>query len=187
MKLVVALGNPTEKYTNTRHNVGFMVADKIAKKYNLEFLNQSKLKSMVIKTKLNQKDLLIIKPQTYMNLSGEAVIATCNFFKIKNEDIIVVYDDLSLNIGKLRFRASGSDGGHNGIKSILQVLGSKNIHRLKIGIGPQPQNIPAEHFVLANFKIDELLPLNDSLDKAVTAIETYLTQGINIAQNKYNN
>ena len=120
-----------------------------------------------------------------MNLSGEAVRAVADYYKIQLSDILIVFDDLSLDIGKIRFRANGSDGGHNGIKSVIQHLGSKDVARLKIGIGPQP-NIPSEVFVLQNFSKEELEMLKTTLIKAKDGIACYFTQGMAEAQNKFN-
>ena len=150
MKLVVGLGNIGDKYCFTRHNVGFMVVDKWAIMNDVSFKEEKKLKCMLTKFRRGFEDIMLIKPTTYMNLSGEAVIAVMNYYKIDREDVIIVYDDLSLELGKMRFRPSGSDGGHNGIKSVLKSVGTTNVARLKIGIGPQPP-IPAETFVLQNF------------------------------------
>ncbi|MBR6126289.1 aminoacyl-tRNA hydrolase, partial [bacterium] len=122
---------------------------------------------------------------TFMNLSGEAVRAVVDYYKIDIKDVLIVYDDLSLNLGKIRFRADGSDGGHNGIKSVIQHLGTINVARLKIGIGPQP-SIPSEVFVLQNFSQEELETLKTTLTSAKEGIACYFTEGIQAAQNKFN-
>ena len=124
MKLVVGLGNIGNKYTFTRHNAGFMLADSIALNNNLTFRENSKLKSLITNFRYGNEDYIIIKPPTFMNLSGEAVRAVIDYYKIAVEDIIIVHDDLSLPLGKIRLRSNGSDGGHNGIKSIIQHLGT---------------------------------------------------------------
>lgn len=183
MKLIIGLGNPGEKYLFTRHNAGFMAVDFFALNNDQSFKNESKLKSLVAKFKFEGEDIVVIKPQTYMNLSGEAIIAVMNFYKIEKKDILVIYDDISLDTGTLRFRANGSDGGHNGIKSIIQTLGSKDFDRLKIGIGPQP-NIPSESYVLQNFTKEELETIKETLKQPL--IEHYLKEGIEKSQNVYN-
>lgn len=183
MKLIVGLGNFEDKYLFTRHNVGFMAVDFLAASYNQTFKADKKLKSLITKFKLNGEDVILVKPLTYINLSGEAVSAVMSFYKIDIKDVLIVFDDLSIDLGKLRFRASGSDGGHNGIKSIIQHLGTKNFSRLKIGIGPQP-NIPSEAFVLQNFSKEELESLKAILKQPM--IEFYLKEGIEKAQNQYN-
>lgn len=185
MKLIAGLGNIGEKYLFTRHNAGFMVADKLAYDNNFEFREEKKLKCLLAKTKINGEDIIIIKPTTFMNLSGEAVIAVMNYYKIEVKDILIIYDDLSLDIGKIRFRANGSDGGHNGIKSIIKHLGTKDFDRIKVGIGPQPP-IPSEAFVLQNFTKEQLEEMKVSVKRTTEAVEFYLENGIAKAQNSYN-
>ena len=185
MKAIIGLGNPEVKYKNTRHNVGFMVLDKWAVDNNLTFKEEKKLKCFLTKFNHNGEDILLVKPTTFMNLSGEAVIAVANYYKIDIKDILIIFDDLSLDLGKIRFRANGSDGGHNGIKSIIQHLGTKDFARLKIGIGPQPP-IPSESFVLQNFPKDKLDELKEVLKRSISAVECFLDNGIDKAQNLYN-
>lgn len=185
MKLIAGLGNIGNKYTFTRHNAGFMLLDSIALNNNLTFSENSRLKCLKTNFKSGIDDYLLVKPTTFMNLSGEAVRAVMDYYKISLEDVLIVYDDLSLDIGKIRFRANGSDGGHNGIKSVIQHLGTKEVARLKIGIGPQP-NIPSEVFVLQNFTKDELELLKTAITKAKSGITCYFNEGIASAQNKYN-
>lgn len=183
MKLIVGLGNFEDKYLFTRHNVGFMVVDFFANLNGQSFKIEKKLKSAIAKFKYNNEDVILIKPLTYMNLSGEAVSAVMNFYKIEIKDVLIIYDDISLDLGKLRFRSSGSDGGHNGIKSIIQHLGSKEFDRLKVGIGPQP-NIPSEAFVLQNFAKEELERLKEVIKTPI--IKDYMEKGMEKAQNLYN-
>ena len=185
MKLIVGLGNIGDKYVFTRHNVGFMLVDSIALNSNLNFRENTRLKSLMTNLRDGYNDFLFIKPTTFMNLSGEAVRAIMDYYKIAIKDILIVYDDLSLELGKIRFRSNGSDGGHNGIKSIIKHLGTNNIARLKIGIGPQP-NIPSEVFVLQNFSKEELEILKTTISRAKEAIDCYFKEGIAIAQNKFN-
>lgn len=179
MKLIIGLGNFEDKYFFTRHNAGFIAVDFFVQANNQSFKQEKKLKSWVAKF----GDVVVIKPLTYMNLSGEAVRAVMDFYKIDVKDILVIFDDISLDLGRVRFRASGSDGGHNGIKSIIQHIGTKDFDRLKIGIGPQP-NIPSEAFVLQNFTKDEFEKLKEILKQPI--IEDYLTGGIEKVQNLYN-
>ena len=185
MKLVVGLGNIGDKYCFTRHNVGFMVVDKLAIEKGVSFKEDKKLKCFIGKFKHGIDDIVLIKPTTFMNLSGDAVQLVMNYYKIDIKDVVIVYDDLSLELGKIRFRANGSDGGHNGIKSIIKHLGTQNVARLKIGIGPQP-NLPSEVFVLQNFAKDELENLKPVLSKAKEGISCYFKEGISVAQNKFN-
>lgn len=186
MKIIVALGNPGDKYISTRHNVGFIYADGLAAKWQGCFKFESKFNSEIAKCEFNNEQIWIIKPQTYMNLSGQAVREIINFYKLDTKDLFVVYDDISLNLGTLRFRAKGSDGGHNGIKSIIVNIGTTDFDRLKIGIGPQPSFMASEAYVLQNFTKEQLPVLSEVVKNCIYATEEYLANGINIAQNKYN-
>lgn len=183
MKLIIGLGNFEEKYLFTRHNAGFILVDYFVKANNQIFKQDKKLKSMVAKFKLNDEDVIFIKPLTYMNLSGEAVSSVINFYKLSAKDILVIYDDISIDLGKVRFRADGADGGHNGIKSVINCLKTKDFDRLKIGIGPQP-NIASEAYVLQNFSKEELEQLKKVIKMPL--IEDYLQYGIEKSQNIYN-
>ena len=185
MRLIVALGNVGDKYSFTRHNAGFMTVDYWAVNSDFSFREESKLKSLFAKIKFDDEDIIIIKPTTFMNLSGEAVSLVMNYYKIDVKDLFVIYDDLNLDLGRLRFRANGSDGGHNGIKSIIQHIGTNKFDRLKFGIGPQPP-IPSEAFVLQNFSKEQEVALKDTLKLANNAIQFYLQNGIEKAQNKFN-
>ncbi len=185
MKLIVGLGNIGDKYLFTRHNVGFMVVDKIAYNESVDFREEKKLKCYLAKLRLGTEDVLLIKPTTFMNLSGEALRAVVDYYKIDVKDILVIYDDLSLDLGKIRLRANGSDGGHNGIKSIIKHLSTKDFDRIKVGIGPQPP-IPAENFVLQNFPKESMDELKNSISNTVEAIKFYLNNGIEKTQNKFN-
>ncbi len=185
MKLVAGLGNIGEKYTWTRHNVGFMVVDKWAIQNDITFKENKKLLCNLVKFKKGSEDIILIKPTTYMNLSGDAISSVMSYYKIAVEDLLVIYDDLSIELGKIRFRPDGSDGGHNGIKSIIKSLGTANFARLKVGIGPQPP-IPAEDFVLQNFYKSQLDQLKPVLKTAVEGIEFYLDEGMQKTQNFYN-
>ena len=181
MKLIVGLGNIGEKYCFTRHNAGFMVLDKWGLEEGFTFKEEKKLKAFIAR----HADLIFVKPATYMNLSGEAVRAVMDYYKINVKDILIIYDDIALDLGKIRFRANGSDGGHNGIKSVIQHLGTKDFDRLKVGIGPQP-NIPSENFVLQNFSKEQMQDLKDVLKISIEAVRFYLDNDIQKAQNKFN-
>lgn len=185
MKLIAGLGNIGEKYCFTRHNAGFMVVDRIAMEKEISFREEKKLKCYIAKYKSEDEDFMLIKPTTYMNLSGEAVQLVMNYYKIPLSDVIIIYDDLSLDTGRMRFRANGSDGGHNGIKSVIKSLGTSDVARLKIGIGPQPP-IPSEAFVLQNFTSEQLELLKPVIKKSAAAVEYYFANGIAKAQNLYN-
>lgn len=185
MKLVTGLGNIGEKYCFTRHNAGFMAVDKWALNNDLQFREEKKIKALMTKFNFNGEDVIIAKPTTFMNLSGESVGMLCNFYKIDANDILVIYDDIAIDLGRLRFRKNGSDGGHNGIKSIIKHLGTSEFARLKIGIGPQPP-IPSENYVLGTFTKEQTEILKPTLSRAVSAVECYLTDGIEKAQNIFN-
>ena len=185
MKLIAGLGNIGDKYCFTRHNAGFMVLDKWAMDEGLSFREEKKLKCFLTKLRYNNEDLLLVKPTTFMNLSGEAVRAVMDYYKIEVKDILIIYDDIALDLGRIRFRANGSDGGHNGIKSIIQHVGTKDFDRLKVGIGPQP-NIPSENYVLQNFPKEQHEELKDVLKKSIEAVEYYLKNDIQKAQNLFN-
>lgn len=185
MKLIAGLGNVGDKYCFTRHNAGFMVLDKWALDEGLSFREEKKLKCFLTKLRYNNEDLLLVKPTTFMNLSGEAVRAVMDYYKIEVKDILIIYDDIALDLGRIRFRANGSDGGHNGIKSIIQHVGTKDFDRLKVGIGPQP-NIPSENYVLQNFPKEQHEQLKDVLKKSIEAVEYYLKNDIQKAQNLFN-
>lgn len=180
MKAVIGLGNPEIKYMKTRHNIGFMILDEILKRKGLKL--SEKFNSFFAKS----GDTLFLLPKTYMNLSGRAVVELMNFYKLSEKDILVVFDDVSLNLGKLRFRANGSDGGHNGIKSIINSLSSQNFDRLKVGIGPKPEQMPLESFVLGNFAQSEQDALKEVIQNSTEAIEDYLNNDFTFVQNKWN-
>ena len=186
MKLIVGLGNHGDKYKFTRHNAGFMALDYISHKENFNFSFESKFKGEIAKTNLCGESVIFLKPHTYMNLSGEAVIAVMNFYKIDKKDLLVIHDDLDMPVGKMRFRAKGSDGGQKGIRSIIQILGGANdFDRLKLGIGPQ-LNLSAEAYVLQNFSEEQLSEMKNVLQKTKDAVDIYLKEGLTSAQSKFN-
>ncbi len=185
MKLITGLGNIGDKYCMTRHNAGFMVLDRWAVKEGFTFKTENKLKAAILKFKYNGEDIIFAKPTTFMNLSGEAVRAIMDYYKIEVKDILIIYDDIALDLGRIRYRANGSDGGHNGIKSIIKHVGTKDFARLKVGIGPQP-NIPSENYVLQNFPKDQLDELKSVLDKSIESVKFYLENGIEKTQNRFN-
>ena len=186
-KLLICLGNFGAKYELTRHNMGFMFADNFAIEHAASFKLESKFKSEIAQCFVNNEKILIAKPQTYMNLSGEALSLIKNFYKIETKDILVVYDDISLPLGKMRFREKGSDGGHNGIKSIILHIGGQEFDRLKLGIGPQPERIKSEAFVLQNFTKEQIETITQSMPKFIGAVEFWLkTDDFKLLQSKYN-
>ena len=186
MNLVTGLGNIGAKYTFTRHNAGFMVVDSLALNNSETFKENSKLKSLITKIRLNGEDTLLVKPTTYMNLSGQSVRPLLDYYKLSTDDLFLIYDDINLELGKVRFRAKGSDGGHNGVKSVIFETKSDKFDRLKVGIGPQPQFMKSESFVLAPFGKENEELLRASVDFASNAVVCYLQNGLQIAQNKFN-
>lgn len=175
MKLIVGLGNPGSEYANTRHNCGFITLDYLADKYNLDFKLEPKFKGMIAKIDINGNKAILLKPMTYMNLSGESVRPVLNFYKIDVEDMLVICDDLDSNLARLRLRAKGSAGGHNGLKSIIQHTGTENFKRIKIGIG-RDSNISVVDWVLKKFSKEDLEVLNPSVESASDACEEFINE-----------
>ena len=185
MFLLAGLGNPGSKYTGTRHNIGFMMLDYLASKYNLTFVD-SKYQASQVKTVLWHASLILLKPETYMNLSGTAVAAMANFFKIENTNIFVVHDDLDLELGRIRISAGGGDGGHKGIRSIISSLGTKEFTRLRIGIGRPALPIPPERYVLSKFDAEELALIEQQLPLAEEGLQLLVKEGVTAAMNGIN-
>lgn len=183
MKLIVGLGNPGKEYENTRHNVGFLTIDKISEALKIS-LNKEDFKGVYGKGKINDEEVILFKPYTYMNLSGEAVILIMNFFKIKIEDIVVICDDLNLDLGVLRLRQKGSHGGHNGLKNIILNLGNENFKRIRIGIGKPKFDII--NFVLSKFSNDEMKIMNEAFNKGKDSVIFYLENNFDKAMSKFN-
>lgn len=183
--LIVGLGNIGKQYANTRHNIGFWVADELARRHNLTF-GKAERKAVSADGMIHNKRVLIAKPQTYMNLSGEAVRALCDFYKIPNTHIIVVYDELDLPLGTLRIRPAGSAGGQNGVKSIIQHLGTQEFARVRCGIGRPPGRQDPAAYVLQAFSGDDAITAAILRDHAANAVETWLRDGLEMAMNKHN-
>ena len=180
MKALIGLGNPEVKYKTTRHNTGFLMMDEILSAHNVSL--GDKFNSFFGK----KGDVLYLLPKTYMNLSGNAVLELMNFYKLTNKDILVIYDDATIEFGTFRLKKNGSFGGHNGIKSIINRIGTDVFDRLKVGVGPVPQNIPIDSFVLGNFTNDELISVNKMAKVALDVVDCWLKDGIEVAQNKFN-
>lgn len=184
--LVVFLGNPGLKYECTRHNAGFMAADAMAAAKNVS-INKSKFKALTAVCKVGEENVMLMKPQTYMNLSGEAVVQAVNFYKIPPEHVIIVSDEVSLPIGKLRIRRKGSAGGHNGLKNIISQLKTEGFPRIRIGVGAPPHpDYDMADWVLASFKNQDAEDIAQSVKRAAEAVECYITQGSDRAMNIYN-
>jgi peptidyl-tRNA hydrolase, PTH1 family len=183
--LIVGLGNPGKKYENTRHNVGWFVLDELARRYNLTFSSKER-KAIVADGIIRGKRVLLAKPQTFMNLSGESVQALVNFYKIELDRILLVSDHLDISLGTLRLRAKGSAGGQRGIKSTIQHLGTNEFSRLRFGIGRPPGRMDPAAYVLLPFEGDEVITANIVTDRAADAVETWLTEGIELAMTRHN-
>lgn len=186
MVIIAGLGNPGREYSNTRHNAGFMAIDEIAKKYSID-VSDKKHKAIYGKGVINGQKVILAKPQTYMNNSGESLREMMDFYKADPEtEIIVIYDDITLDVGGLRVRKKGSAGGHNGMKSIIAHLGTENFQRIRVGIGEKPARMDLADWVLGHFKKEDEDSLHDSLCEAVNAVEMLLCGQIDEAMNKYN-
>ena len=183
MFLIVGLGNPGKEYEDTRHNIGFKVVDNIAKEYNIE-INRQKFKGTYGEGFIDGEKVMLLKPTTYMNLSGESVREVMEFYNLDNKDILVIYDDISLEVGTLRIREKGSAGGHNGIKSIIAHLGSDVFSRIKVGVG-QP-NVNLIKHVLGKFTKDELDVLSEVVGATTKAAGEIIKNDVKVAMNQFN-
>ncbi len=184
--MIVGLGNPGSKYETTRHNTGFMFMDLLADKIGTD-INKIQFKAVTATAEVSGKKCLLMKPQTFMNNSGEAVKAAAAFYKIPPEKIIVVFDDISLPCGKMRIRKKGSDGGHNGIKSIIYHLNSDNFPRVKMGVGEKPHpDYDLADWVLSSFGKDEMTLMREAAGNAVSAVELMVNGETDKAMNKFN-
>ncbi len=186
MVIIAGLGNPTREYENTRHNIGFMAIDALADKYNISVMD-CKHKALIGKGMMNGTKVVLVKPLTYMNLSGEAIRAVADYYKVDAQsELIVIYDDVSLDVGQLRIRKKGSAGGHNGIKNIIANLGNDTFMRIKIGVGEKPKGYDLADYVLGHFSKDELVVMNESLEKVDGAVNLMLADKVDEAMNQYN-
>ncbi len=184
--LVAGLGNPDQEYNNTRHNIGFDAVDLLHKKFGSTPFRY-KHKALLSECKINNKRVILAKPQTYMNLSGEAVAEISRFYKIKTENIIVIFDDISLDVGNIRIRRNGTHGGHNGMKNISEHMKTNDILRIKIGIGKKPHpDYDLKDWVLGKFSIEDAQGKEKALEKAVLSVEEIVNGNIDRAMNKYN-
>ena len=185
MYIIAGLGNPGREYDMTRHNIGFEVIDYLADKYNVK-VNKLKFKSLFCEIKVGKEKVYLIKPQTFMNLSGEAIREFSAFYKIPVENIIIINDDISLESGKIRLRRKGSAGGHNGLKSIIYQLNSDEFPRIKMGVGaPKHEDYDLADYVLGRFTKEEIPVLEDAIIRASKAAEEIITRGIDSAMNKF--
>jgi len=181
--LIVGLGNPGDKYDRTRHNIGFMVADKLSDEYSASF--SKGFRGEYAEFFLNGQKHYILKPQTYMNLSGESVQLIASYFKIEAEDIIAIHDDMDIEFGRMKLKKGGNDGGHKGIRSMIQMLSEKDFIRLKMGIGKDSRKDTVGH-VLGKFSPDEAEKLDEFIDFSVKAVVCCINEGVRTAMNTFN-
>lgn len=185
MKLVVALGNPGKEYENTRHNMGFMFVDYFFNKKGISVNWSNKFNGLYCDLSINNEKVLFVKPMSYMNLSGEVVRKYVDFYKINIEDIFIISDDLDLSLGNYKLKASGSSGGHNGLKDIEKNLGTQEYKRLKIGIS-KDNNINTKDYVLSKFNSEERIIINQCFNELVNVFDDYFTCGYSQLMSKYN-
>lgn len=186
MLIIAGLGNPTLQYEGTRHNVGFEVIDVLADKYNIS-VEGRKNRAYIGKGIICGRKVILAKPQTYMNLSGESIRGLADYYKIEPEhELLVIYDDVSLDVGQLRVRKKGSAGGHNGIKNIIANLGTEVFSRIKVGVGQKPKEYDLADYVLGHFSKAEREFMEEGYKRAVCAVETILEEGMEAAMNIYN-
>lgn len=186
MYIIVGLGNPEPKYNGTRHNIGFSAVTALADAHNIS-LDMKKHRALIGKGVVAGKKVILVQPLTYMNLSGESVRELVDYYKLDSEsELLVIYDDVNLAPGKLRIRAKGSAGGHNGIKSIIACLGTQNFARIRIGVGEKPKGWDLADYVLGKFDRDEEPMIREALDRAADACRVILSEGIDAAMNQFN-
>lgn len=185
MYLIVGLGNPGDKYKYTKHNLGFMVLDYFASLHSIE-INKIKHKAVLGEGLIGQEKVILAKPQTYMNLSGESVYELVHWYKADISRLIIIYDDADLDLGRIRIRKDGSSGTHNGMKSIVYILNTDKFPRIRIGIGKQPDYMDLADYVLGRFKDEEIPLMEEAVKNSALATEEIIKNGIDSAMNKYN-
>lgn len=184
MKLIVGLGNPGTKYEMTRHNIGFLIVDRVAQKLNTD-ISKEKFKGKFNKKSYNSEDIVLLKPMTYMNLSGESVLPASKFFKIDSKDILVIHDELDIDFGKIKFKKGGGFAGHNGLKSIGANLSKQEFNRLRVGIGRPITRISVADYVLQKFSSEEEAELDDLIEKSANSVIFYLENDILETMNQF--
>ena len=185
MKAIIGLGNPGMKYAGTRHNIGFDAVTAIADKYNLS-INNKKFKGVYADGHIAGEKVLLVQPQTFMNLSGECVREVADFYKLNPDEIIIICDDINLDVGRLRIRKKGSAGGHNGLKNIIAHLGTEEFPRIRVGVGEKTKGWDLADYVLARFDKDSEPVIREALANVVGAVETWISEGIDAAMNRFN-
>jgi len=185
VKVVVGLGNPGIKYKNNRHNAGCMVLDRFAKAKNFKFKKYLRLTAQIAGIRIKQEEVILVKPQTFMNNSGYCVRKVISKYGILENEILIIYDDIDLSLGRVRLKMKGSAGGHQGMQSIINMLDTNNVNRLKVGIG-HPKNGKLSDYVLSDFTEDEKSDLTGVITDSVLACMDWITQGVNYAMRKHN-
>ncbi len=185
IKVIIGLGNPGSKYDNTKHNIGFDVIDYISHQYNIS-INKVKFKSIIGEGKIDGERVILVKPQTYMNLSGESVREIIEWYKLPVGNIIIIFDDIDLNMGKIRVRPKGSAGSHNGMKSVIYQIQDDNFPRIRIGIGRPPEGWDLADYVLSKFGADDRKIMDESVKNAAKAVEIIIKSGVDSAMNLIN-
>lgn len=185
MKILVGLGNPSSKYEGTRHNVGFVVIDELAERWGIR-VNTLRHRALCGSGFVGTEKVVLAKPVTYMNLSGEAVRPLTEYYKISPEDLLIICDDINLELGNLRVRARGSAGGHNGLKDIIAKLGTQDFPRLRVGVGGKPEQMELADYVLGHFTAEERKVVRETAGLAADAAETFVKEGVGEAMNRYN-
>ncbi|MDZ4835952.1 MAG: aminoacyl-tRNA hydrolase [Candidatus Melainabacteria bacterium] len=186
MKVIVGLGNPGSQYAKTRHNVGFCVMDLLGTELGGDWKESRDFKAHYSKTKFKDDDIVVVKPLTYMNLSGQAVSAVVRWFKVDLKDVLVIHDDVSLPLGRIRVQNGGGAGGQHGIESIIECMGSKDFSRIKVGVGPDPGGALRASFVLSAVRPEQSALWTESLDLAKKAAKTWLKEGAEVTANRFN-
>jgi PTH1 family peptidyl-tRNA hydrolase len=186
MKIIAGLGNPGPKYLMTRHNAGFLVVDALIQTNKCSQITQEH-KSQVCKFKIQGEDVIVVKPQTFMNLSGQAIAPLMNYYKLSLSDLLVVHDEVDLPFGTIKFQTHRGHGGHNGVRNIHELLGTKDYARLRIGINRPPhQDMSVADYALQNFNKSEQSQLNEIISRSASGIECFILEGLNIAATRYN-
>lgn len=185
MYIIVGLGNPGKQYEHTRHNVGFEVIDRLAEKHDIS-MTERKHRAFCGKGLIGGRKAMLVKPQTFMNLSGESVKSAVDFYQIGTDELIVVYDDVSLSPGQLRIRRAGSAGGHNGVKNIIAQLGTQEFPRVKVGVGEKPERMDLADYVLSHFSKGEWEMMEEAFKEAADAVEVMIADGADAAMNRFN-
>ena len=186
MKLIVGLGNIGKEYVNTRHNIGFMMLDALSDAWDFSFKEESKFKGALGVAQISGEKVFFLKPSTYMNLSGEATVKVANYYNITEENILVIYDDMDLDIGERRFKKKGSSGGQKGMGNIIECFETKEIPRLKIGIGKRPPEWNGKDYVLSNFSKEEQKAVNEVIKASIDGVLFFIKEGIEKTMNEKN-